>query len=171
MASREQRQEARESAVAAVQQAPEIRGFDLDDGLQDLEAIKQVVNQLQPSPLGLTDLEAILTQPELLPPGKIGPRDFAWTQPGSASPVIPLTTTTTARIVSYGLPAAPCSHCSGPWSWREAMGGPIPVRISCRLWVWLSGTQNRTRGSIQATSTSTATVTATTRAATTTTTP
>lgn len=86
MASREQRQEARESAVAAVQQAPEIRGFDLDDGLQDLDAIKRVINQLQPSPLGLKDLEAILTQPELLPPGcgarKIGPRDFAWTQPG-----------------------------------------------------------------------------------------
>ena len=44
-----------------------------------------MVNRLQPSPLGLQDLEAILARPELLPPGcsarRIG-RDFAWTQPG-----------------------------------------------------------------------------------------
>ena len=83
---RQQRQKARETAVAKVQQAPEISGFDMDDALQDLNAIKQAVNQLQPSPLNLQDLEAILERPELLPPGcgarKIGQRDFAWTQPG-----------------------------------------------------------------------------------------
>ena len=83
---RQQRQKARETAVAKVQQAPEISGFDMDDALQDLNAVKQAVNQLQPSPLNLQDLEAILERPELLPPGcgarKIGQRDFAWTQPG-----------------------------------------------------------------------------------------
>ena len=85
LVDREQRQRAREVAVAAVQQAPEIPDLDLDDALQDLEAVQQVVNRLQPSPLSLQDLEAILERPELLPPGcgahRIG-RDFAWTQPG-----------------------------------------------------------------------------------------
>jgi hypothetical protein len=41
---------------------------------------------LQPSPLTLTDLEAILKQPSLLPPGcsarPTSAYDFAWTQPG-----------------------------------------------------------------------------------------
>jgi hypothetical protein len=54
--------------------------------LQDLDAIRDVVNSLQPSPLNLADLEAILRQPVLLPPGcsarPIGAYDFAWTQPG-----------------------------------------------------------------------------------------
>jgi hypothetical protein len=66
LVSRDQREKARASAVAAVQQEPEIKGLDLDDVLQDLEAI--------------------LRQPELLPPGcsarAIGDYDFAWTQPG-----------------------------------------------------------------------------------------
>jgi len=88
--------------------------------------------------------------------------------------------TTTARAVNHGFPAAPCSHDSEPWRWWGVMGETVvPARISCRLWVDSSaghkthhaGSQNRTRGSIQATTTSTATVTATTRAATTTTTP
>jgi hypothetical protein len=69
-----------------VQQEPEIKGLDLDDVLQDLDAIRDVVNTLQPPPLTLADLEAILRQPELLPPGcsarAIGSYDFAWTQPG-----------------------------------------------------------------------------------------
>ncbi|MCY4173478.1 MAG: SNF2-related protein [Cyanobacteria bacterium MAG CAR3_bin_5] len=85
LVGREQRQKARESAVAAVQQTQEISGLDLDAGQQDLEAMEQAVNRLQPSPLGLQDLEAILARPELLPPGcgaqRIG-RDFTWTQPG-----------------------------------------------------------------------------------------
>ena len=85
-ASREQREKARASAVAAVEQEPEIKGLDLDDVLQDLDAIRNVVNSLHPSPLNLADLEAILRQPELLPPGcsarPIGTYDFAWTQPG-----------------------------------------------------------------------------------------
>ena len=72
--------------MAAVEQEPEIKGLDLDDVLQDLDAIRDVVNALQPSPLTLADLEAILRQPELLPPGcsarPIGAYDFAWTQPG-----------------------------------------------------------------------------------------
>jgi superfamily II DNA or RNA helicase len=86
LASRDQREKARASAVAAVEQEPEIKGLDLDDVLQDLDAIRDVVNALQPSPLTLADLEAILRQPELLPPGcsarSIGAYDFAWTQPG-----------------------------------------------------------------------------------------
>ncbi len=86
LVSREQREKARASAVAAVQQEPEIKGLDLDDVLQDLDAIRDVVNTLQPSPLTLADLEAILRQPALLPPGcsarSIGAYDFAWTQPG-----------------------------------------------------------------------------------------
>jgi hypothetical protein len=45
-----------------------------------------VIAQLQTPPLTLADLEAILRQPELLPPGcsarSIGAYDFAWTQPG-----------------------------------------------------------------------------------------
>ena len=86
MASREQRQNARESAVAAVRQEPEISGLNLDDALQDLDSMRQVVNQLRPPLLSLKDLEAILMHPELLPPGcgahRIGSRDFAWTQPG-----------------------------------------------------------------------------------------
>jgi len=86
LASRDQREKARASAVAAVEQEPEIKGLDLDDVLQDLDAIRDVVNALQPSPLTLADLEAILRQPELLPPGcsarPIGAYDFAWTQPG-----------------------------------------------------------------------------------------
>lgn len=61
-------------------------GLDLDDVLQDLDAIRDVVNSLQPSLLTLADLEAILRQPALLPPGcsarPIGAYDFAWTQPG-----------------------------------------------------------------------------------------
>lgn len=86
LVSRDQREKARASAVAAVEQEPEIRGLDLDDVLQDLDAIRDVVNTLQPSPLTLADLKAILRQPELLPPGcsarPIGTYDFAWTQPG-----------------------------------------------------------------------------------------
>ena len=39
---------------------------------QDLDAIREVVNSLQPSPLTLADLEAILRQPSLLPPGCVG---------------------------------------------------------------------------------------------------
>jgi hypothetical protein len=84
--SRDQREKARAAAVAAVQQEPEIKGLDLDDVLQDLEAIRDVVNTLQPPPLTLADLEAILDRPELLPPGcsatRIGKCDFKWTQPG-----------------------------------------------------------------------------------------
>ena len=83
---RDQREKARASAVAAVEQEPEIKGLDLDDVLQDLDAIRDVVNNLQPSPLTLADLEAILDRPELLPPGcsatRIGKCDFKWTQPG-----------------------------------------------------------------------------------------
>lgn len=86
LVSRDQREKARASAVAAVEQEPEIKGLDLDDVLQDLDAIRDVVNALQPSPLTLADLEAILRQPELLPPGcsarPTGTYDFAWTQPG-----------------------------------------------------------------------------------------
>ena len=84
LVSRDQRREkARASAVAAVEQESEIKGLDLDDVLQDLDAIREVVNSLQPSPLTLADLEAILRQPSLLPPGcsarPIGEYDFAWT--------------------------------------------------------------------------------------------
>jgi superfamily II DNA/RNA helicase len=86
LVSRDQREKARASAVAAVEQESEIKGLDLDDVLQDLDAIREVVNSLQPSPLTLADLEAILRQPSLLPPGcsarPIGAYDFAWTQPG-----------------------------------------------------------------------------------------
>jgi hypothetical protein len=86
LVSRDQREKARASAVAAVQQEPEIKGLDLDDVLQDLDAIRDVVNTLQPPPLTLSDLEAILRQPALLPAGcsarSIGAYDFAWTQPG-----------------------------------------------------------------------------------------
>ncbi|MEI7476906.1 MAG: helicase-related protein, partial [Actinomycetes bacterium] len=86
LVSRDQREKARASAVAAVQQEPEIKGLDLDDVLQDLDAIRDVVKTLQPSPLTLADLEAILRQPALLPPGcsarSIGAYDFSWTQPG-----------------------------------------------------------------------------------------
>jgi hypothetical protein len=86
LVSRDQREKARASAVAAVEQEPEIKGLDLDDVLQDLDAIRDVVNTLQPSPLTLADLEAILDRPELLPPGcsatRIGKCDFKWTQPG-----------------------------------------------------------------------------------------
>lgn len=86
LVSRDQREKARASAVAAVEQEPEIKGLDLDDVLQDLDAIRDVVNSLQPSPLTLADLEAILRQPALLPPGcsarPTGAYDFAWTQPG-----------------------------------------------------------------------------------------
>jgi len=86
LVSRDQREKARASAVAAVEQEPEIKGLDLDDVLQDLDAIRDVVNSLQPSPLTLANLEAILRQPSLLPPGcsarPIGTYDFAWTQPG-----------------------------------------------------------------------------------------
>lgn len=69
-----------------MEQEPEIKGLDLDEVLQDLDAIRDVVNSLQPSPLTLADLEAILRQPELLPPGcsarPTGTYGFAWTQPG-----------------------------------------------------------------------------------------
>jgi hypothetical protein len=86
LVSRDQREKARASAVAAVEQEPEIKGLDLDEVLQDLDAIRDVVNALKPSPLTLADLEAILRQPILLPPGcsarSIGAYDFAWTQPG-----------------------------------------------------------------------------------------
>ena len=86
LVSRDQREKARASAVAAVEQEPEIKGLDLDDVLQDLDAIRDVVNSLRPSPLTLADLEAILDRPELLPPGcsatRIGKCDFKWTQPG-----------------------------------------------------------------------------------------
>ena len=85
MVGREHRQTARDLAMAAVQQAPEVHGLDLDDG-QDPDSMGQVVNQLQqPPPLSLQDLEAILERPELLPPGcgaRRITRDFAWTQPG-----------------------------------------------------------------------------------------
>jgi hypothetical protein len=86
LVSRDQREMARASAVASVEQEPEIKGLDLDDVSQDLDAIRDVVTALLPSPLTLDDLEAILRQPELLPPGcsarPIGTYDFAWTQPG-----------------------------------------------------------------------------------------
>ena len=86
LVSRDQREKARASAVAAVEQEPEIKGLDLDDVLQDLDAIRDVVISLQPSPITLADLEAILRQPALLPPGcsarPTGAYDFAWTQPG-----------------------------------------------------------------------------------------
>jgi hypothetical protein len=86
LVSRDQREKARASAVAAVEQEPELKGLDLDDVLQDLDAIRDVVNTLQPPPLTLADLEAILDRPELLPPGcsatRIGKGDFKWTQPG-----------------------------------------------------------------------------------------
>jgi hypothetical protein len=86
LVSREQREKARFDAVAAVNSEPEIKGIDLDEGLHDLDAIKDVIAQLQTPPLTLADLEAILRQPELLPPGcsarSIGAYDFAWTQPG-----------------------------------------------------------------------------------------
>jgi len=86
LVSREQREKARASAVAAVEQEPAIKGLDLDDGLHDLEVIKAVITQLQPPPLTLADMEAILDRPELLPPGcsatRIGACDFKWTQPG-----------------------------------------------------------------------------------------
>jgi len=86
LVSRDQREKARASAMAAVEQEPEIKGLDLDDVLQDLDAIRDVVNTLQPPPLTLADLESILRQPALLPPGcsarSIGAYDFAWTQPG-----------------------------------------------------------------------------------------
>ncbi|MFN6133839.1 MAG: DEAD/DEAH box helicase [Synechococcaceae cyanobacterium] len=86
LVSRGQREKARFEAVDAVLSEPEIKGLDLDDGLQDLEAIRDVVAQLQPPPLTLADLEAILDHPELLPPGcsatRIGKCDFKWTQPG-----------------------------------------------------------------------------------------
>jgi hypothetical protein len=86
LVSRDQREKARAFAVAAVEQEPEIKGLDLEDVLQDLDAIRDVVNTLQPSPLTLADLEAILDRPELLPPGcsatRIGKCDFKWSQPG-----------------------------------------------------------------------------------------
>jgi hypothetical protein len=86
LVSRGQREKARFEAVDAVLSEPEIKGLDLDDGLQDLEAIRDVVAQLQPPPLTLADLEAILDHPELLPPGcsatRIGKCDFKWSQPG-----------------------------------------------------------------------------------------
>jgi hypothetical protein len=45
-----------------------------------------VVAQLELPPLSLSDLEAILDRPELLPPGcsaiRIGKCDFKWSQPG-----------------------------------------------------------------------------------------
>jgi hypothetical protein len=86
LVSRDQREKARASAVAAVRQEPEIKGLVLDDVLQDLDAIRDTVHTLKPSPLSLADLEAILRQPALLPPGcsarTAGPHDFAWTQPG-----------------------------------------------------------------------------------------
>ncbi|MFN9631650.1 MAG: DEAD/DEAH box helicase [Cyanobacteriota bacterium] len=86
LASRKQRDQARSEAVDAVKSTPEIKGLDLDDGLHDLEAIHEVVAHLQPPPLTLADLEAILDHPELLPPGchatRIGTCDFMWTQPG-----------------------------------------------------------------------------------------
>ncbi|MFM8277587.1 MAG: DEAD/DEAH box helicase [Cyanobium sp.] len=86
LVSRDQREKARSDAVAAVQAEPEIKGLNLDDVLQDLDAIRDVVAQLQPPPLTLRDLEAILDRPELLPPGcsatRIGKCDFKWSQPG-----------------------------------------------------------------------------------------
>jgi len=86
LVNRKQREQARSEAVAAVEHEPEIKGLELDDGLHDLDAIKAVITQLQPPPLTLADLEAILDRPELLPPGcsatRIGACDFKWTQPG-----------------------------------------------------------------------------------------
>ena len=86
LVSRKHREQARSEAVEAVKSEPEIKGLDLDDGLEDLQAIRDVVAQLLPPPLSLNDLEAILDRPELLPPGchatRIGTCDFRWTQPG-----------------------------------------------------------------------------------------
>ena len=86
LVSRDQREKARFDAVDAVMSEPEIKGLDLDDGFQDLAAIRDVVAQLQTPPLTLADLEAILERPELLPPGcsatRIGRCDFRWSQPG-----------------------------------------------------------------------------------------
>lgn len=86
LATRDQRERVRAEAVAAVQQEPAIQGLDLDDSVQDLDAIREVMNRLQPAPLSLQDLEAILRRPELLPPGcgasPILNHDFTWTQPG-----------------------------------------------------------------------------------------
>lgn len=86
LANRKQREQARSEAVVSIEHEPEIKGLDLDDGLHDLDAIKAVITQLQPPPLTLADLEAILDRPELLPPGcsatRIGACDFKWTQPG-----------------------------------------------------------------------------------------
>ena len=76
----------RAAAVAELQQTQAIPGLHLDDDLQDLDAIRDAMENTQPSPLRLQDLEAILRQPELLPPGcaarPIGHDDFAWSQPG-----------------------------------------------------------------------------------------
>ena len=188
MASREQREKARESAVAAVQQAPEIRGLDLDDGLQDPDSMRQVVNQLQPPPLSLQDLEAILECPELLPPGcgarKIGPRDFAWTQPGlkqqlriTCDPTYYDDHSESCELWAPGSPLFPRQRAlelAGNDGRNHSREDFLKASGRCHgqaQGVSRSGTQNRTRGSIQATSTSTTTVTATTSAATTTTTP
>jgi hypothetical protein len=86
LVSRQQRDQARSQAIDAVKSAPAIKGLDLDEGLQDMEAIRIVIAQLQLPPLTLADLEAILDRPELLPPGcsatRIGKCDFKWIQPG-----------------------------------------------------------------------------------------
>ncbi len=91
LTSRDQRENARIAAVSSVEQEPEIKGLDLDDALHDLDSIKDVVNNLQSPPLCLSDLEAILDRPELLPSGcsceRIGPFDFKWSQPGLDYPL------------------------------------------------------------------------------------
>jgi len=51
--------------VATVQGEAEIRGLDPDDGLHDLDALKEVVAPLQAPTHSLDDLEAILERPEL----------------------------------------------------------------------------------------------------------
>ncbi len=147
LVSREQREKARFDAVDAVMSEPEIKGLDLDDGLHDLEAIRDVVAQLQPPPLTLADLEAILDRPELLPPGcsatRIGKCDFKWTQPGldqelritcdpqyyednsdscelwvPGSPLFPLCLNKEIQVNDLNRPTMP--------EFREALGGRMP---------------------------------------------
>jgi superfamily II DNA or RNA helicase len=64
LASREQREKARFDAVAAVNSEPEIKGIDLDEGLHDLDAIKDVIAQLQTPPLTLGSVPLRGVKPE-----------------------------------------------------------------------------------------------------------
>ncbi|MXX08135.1 MAG: hypothetical protein F4099_03005 [Synechococcus sp. SB0673_bin_10] len=82
MVGRAQRDKAWESAVAAGQQrAPEIYGFDMDDGLQDLEAVQQAVSQLQPSPWAWRIWRPSLSAPSCCRPAA-APAGSAGTPPG-----------------------------------------------------------------------------------------